>query len=308
MLNELIRRLNGHGSDEASLAAALERLAQEQTAASAALADLHERRREALLDDASDSVLDKLEREIAHAKTRIEKLALAEPSLRERWHTARGVEEARAAEAIVAVYLSQSEDVAAKLAAADIAAVQQRQTWDRHERLLAGLGIEPLGCLLILGNGYGVEWSLRTRKAIAAMRAAREPRTAALPVSPRPPVAARAGARAMPHEQRMTDSQRQVSVALNNGVAARRPAMRPADDLAPLEPGEARVKVLRSGFSPADDRPACAFGQIIRMPRGVAERVEGIVMILERYGEASAAVAAPAAGGTAGEPPPGEAP
>jgi hypothetical protein len=60
-------------------------------------------------------------------------------------------------------------------------------------------------------------------------------------------------------------------------------AKRVADDLAPLEAGQVRAKVLRSGYSPADDRPAATRGQVIRMPREVAALAagSGAVQIIE---------------------------
>ena len=60
-------------------------------------------------------------------------------------------------------------------------------------------------------------------------------------------------------------------------------ARRLPDDLAPLAADEVRAKVLRAGFSPADDRPQCAFGQIIRMPRATAERAveAGVIELVQ---------------------------
>ena len=52
-------------------------------------------------------------------------------------------------------------------------------------------------------------------------------------------------------------------------------AQRALDDVTPLGPSEARVKVLRSGFSPADDRPQCCHGQLIRMALDTAQRAAG---------------------------------
>lgn len=60
-------------------------------------------------------------------------------------------------------------------------------------------------------------------------------------------------------------------------------ARRTPDDLSPLKPGEARVKVVRYGYAPADDRPAAAYGQIVRMPAATALRAQdnGAVEIIE---------------------------
>lgn len=286
MLNELIRRLNGHGEDAESLDEAVQRLAVEQTAARAALKELHERRREALLDDASDNALDKLEREIAHAETRLEKLALAEPSLRERLRAARVAQETRAADEAIARYLELSLDTANQVERADASAAVQRMFWDKNERILGRCGIEPLGCILTLGNGFGLQWALRTRKAVGRMRAAREQRASGQPPPARekaaPPVQASGARTRMPHQRpKLTDSARTVTPA--DSAPGRHSAERVPDDLAPLEPGEARVKVLRAGYSPADNRPQCSYGQLVVMPLGLAARAEdrGALVIIE---------------------------
>lgn len=301
MLNELIRRLNGHGEDAESLDEAVQRLTVEQTAARAALQELHERRREALLDDASDSALDKLERDIAHAESRIEKLALAEPSLRERLRAARVAQERRAADEAIARYLELSEDTANKVEAADSSAAVQRMFWTQNERILGRCGIEPLGCMLILGDGFGLQWAMRTRQAVSRMRAAREQRASVQPPparekvpQPAPPVQASGARTRMPHQRpKLTDSARTVSPA--DSAPGYHSAPRVADDLAPLEPGEARVRVLRRGFSPTDNRPQSHYGQLLRMPIQAALRAEGAIEIVERFNAPAPNAATPSA-------------
>jgi hypothetical protein len=291
-LTTLLQRINGNAADPLTLAAQLAEIESAIDALPGREADLAERRLAALRRD-DDAQARKIEAQQADLKRDRDRLVDSKRNFAEQLRTARAAEEARAAEAIVAAYLSQSEDLAAKLEAADVSAMQQRLTWDRNERVLAGLGIEPLGCMLILGNGFGVQWSLRTRQAIAAMR---EQRSGVLPMpAPPRPGSAQPGARTMLHEpQRLTDSQHAVSVALGGG--ARRPVERPPDDFAPLGGShEVRVRVLRPGFSPADDRPQCCFNQVIRMSATAAARAEGAIEILERY---TAAV----------EPAPGEGP
>jgi len=108
----------------------------------------------------------------------------------------------------------------------------------------------------------------------------------------------------LPHErQQATNSQRGATLSPDAGHARPTPRPRPPDDLTALQPGEARVKVLRAGFSPRNDLAQCAFGQIIKMPRSAAERVEGVVQILERYEDIVTATA-PAADAGAAEPAP----
>src|SRR6267154_4287893 len=89
MLNKLLEKLNGQSADAVQLARALVELGEEESAARRGLADVQERRRQALLDDASDAVLDKLERELTRASARIDKCELSAPLLRERLAAAR---------------------------------------------------------------------------------------------------------------------------------------------------------------------------------------------------------------------------
>jgi len=62
MLDKILQTLNGHGSEVASLEAASLQRARDRNAAVAELEELNRRRHAALLADAPDSELDKLER------------------------------------------------------------------------------------------------------------------------------------------------------------------------------------------------------------------------------------------------------
>src|SRR5580658_7688680 len=84
MLNEIVRRLNGHGEDPQSLGEELKQLDVQEATERAGLLEAHRRRREHLLDDASDSTLDTDEREIARRQIRLEKITIAKPLVRER--------------------------------------------------------------------------------------------------------------------------------------------------------------------------------------------------------------------------------
>jgi hypothetical protein len=87
----------------------------------------------------------------------------------------------------------------------------------------------------------------------------------------------------LPHERKpATDSARGVSLALDDRAPAPKQPRTP-DDMSPLEPGEVRVRALRSGFSPREDLPQAAYRQIVRMSLGAAERAAnaGAVEILE---------------------------
>jgi hypothetical protein len=302
MLNKLLERLNGHGGDAESLTQAMAQLRRDRESARASVKDLQERRRRALLDDVSDEALDRLEREIARAESRVEKLALAEPLLRERLNTARAAADKVTDDATVSEYVRLSEIFAEALEAADSAAAVQRMWWNGNERVLSRLGIEPLGAVLILGNGYGIQWAQHTREVIAKIRRRLSGQPAASPQKPPQPLpssALRERTR-LPHERaRLADTK--STVTLSDAAPGWHSAAREPDDLAPLEPGEARVKVMRHGYSPADDRPGCSYLQVVRMPLGPAARAadRGAVVIVEVYGE----TLPPAEGAAASLPP-----
>jgi hypothetical protein len=295
MLNKLLERLNGHADDAASLEEALQQLDRDRAAARSALAELQVRRHQSLLDDASDKIVDEIERAIARTETRIEKFDLAEPGLRAQLNAGRAAADKSAGDETVTTYLGLSEDVARKVEGADAAAAVQRVFWNRHGAVLARLGVEPLGCALILGDGFGVAWAQRTRQVVAAVRAARERRDnpQLAPQSPAraQPQGARDDRPRLPHERGRTTSDAHNAVTAADGAPGLHSAAREGDDLAPLEPGQARVKVMRHGYSPSDDRPHCSYGQIARMPLGPAERAadRGAVLILEAYGDAEGA-------------------
>lgn len=224
--------------------------------------------------------------------------------MRARLSAARAAADKRAGDETVAAYLAHSEDVARKIEAADAAAAVQRLFWDRHQGVLARLGIEPLGCMLILGNGFGIQWAQHTRQVIAAVRAARArrdnpqlaPQPPAIPAASETPVSAQSiSVRArLPYERPpLTDAHGPVSLSLDHGPATQR-APRPADDLAALKPGEARVRYVgRGGWSPFSDQPQWHHDQIGIVPLDLAERVAanaGIIEILQRYGESNPAL------------------
>jgi hypothetical protein len=291
MLNEIVRRLNGHGEDPQSLEEALKLLADQKAAARAALKDLHERRRQALLDDASDAALDKLEREIERGETRIEKLTIAEPSLRARLSAAQAAARQRRWSSHRETYCAAAAEflTAARAAAtrhtALVAIVEQAQREGFSREVAAAMPVTPN----IAGHALlAVDLLDSFELAVAGHSASSQARVPVkAPASPTRPAARTV----LPHErQKLTDSQRQVSLSL--AQEARERAPRPADDLAPLEPGEARVKVLRSGFSPSEDRPQTSYGQVARMPRGAAERAAntGAVEILEIFGDTSSSL------------------
>jgi hypothetical protein len=165
--------------------------------------------------------------------------------------------------------------------------------------VLVRRGKEPRGLALVLGEGHGAMLAQKMRKGIAAERAARDPRAsgrpAAAPTKPLPSSVPLGNGPRLSHQRaRITDSARTVTLA--DAAPGIHRAERTPDDLAPLEPGQARVRVLRAGFSPADDKPQSHYGQLLRMPIQAALRAEGAIEIIERFGDPALNAAAPGTG------------
>jgi len=207
----------------------IERLRTVHKAAVANLKELEARRARAYLDDIG-------EKEILAIEAEIDRLEQEEAA-----------ERRRADDAVIALYLDASEDVATKLDALDHSAILQRKIWDEHSRILARCGVEPLGVVLEVGAGFGLERARLMRRSIAIMEAAREPRTTTPHIAAPAQASQQTNAARPPHKPRMTDSQRQVSLALGDGAGQRRPFARRRDDDAPLAPGQARLVAIRPG-------------------------------------------------------------
>jgi hypothetical protein len=284
-LNTLLHRLNGSSADPLALGAELAEIKRQRAAIPGKRADLKLRRLEALRND-DDKEARNIERQLTDLDRDEDRLADSEINVSRQASAALAAEDARAADAASALYLEQSEDVAAKIQAADVAAMQQRQTWDKHQRVLARLGIAPLGAVLILGEGHGVRWAIGTRRTIAEIRASREQRTAV-----QQPVSAPRRAQPQPAQEsrarpRMTDSARQVSLALPDGSAPRRGVARPPDD-EPLTPGQVPLIAVRPGLEVAGRRYGT--GESFRADPAEADKLlrAGAVDLDKRFVEAA---------------------
>jgi hypothetical protein len=291
-LDSILKRLNGSSADPLALGAELAEIKRQRAAIPGKRADLKLRRLEALRND-DDKEARNIERQLTDLDRDEDRLADSEINVSRQASAAQAAEEARAADAAVALYLEQSEDFARKLEAADAAAMQQRQTWDRHQSVLARLGIAPLGAMVILGQGWGVRWSLATQKKVAEIRARREQRTTVQAVLA-PGQARRQPAQASSARPRMTDSAREVSLALPNGSAPRRRAARPPDD-EPLTPGQVRLVTVRPGLEVAGQQYRA--GERFRADLPVADKLlrAGAVEIVERFDARAPNAATPSA-------------
>ena len=95
MIKSILKKLNGHAAEAPSLAVALTELEQARAGTLAEIKALNQQRQQALLDDESDAVLDKIERLLDRANIRLEKINLAEGPLRDQLAVANATERAR---------------------------------------------------------------------------------------------------------------------------------------------------------------------------------------------------------------------
>ncbi|MGO9039878.1 MAG: hypothetical protein ACLQKH_18005 [Steroidobacteraceae bacterium] len=280
MLNALLKKLNGHGTEVESLEGALVQLARDREATQSEIREAQIRRHQALLDDCTDEALTKLERSLERAQVRLEKIDLAEPGLRDRLATAKTQAQKRAVErhfeSIAGAYQTL-RDAVLDAEAAQVALMRARDAAidEVGEHAINQFPIFAYGGLL--GRGTVQSWAAECDRILEQARASRRPRAPAIP-----DVTAAPAPRPTPPKARES---LQHPIHLQGGVEVHAlTAARQPDDAAPLSTGQARVKVLRAGFSPADDRPQCHRGQVIRLPLGQAAHLEslGVAEIIER--------------------------
>jgi len=277
VLNKLLKQLNGHGSDAESLDAALIQLEADRETAQRELSDLQVRRHQALLDDATDATLDKLEREIERAETRIEKLDLAAPGLRERLDAARQDARRRRWEGLLSAW---------RQAAAEFVS-SARATVAAHESLVSlraaaqseGFAAEAAAHMPATPNLNG--HALLAPDLLDIFEQSMRPPVPDASAT-RPAIASSSRARArLPHE-RVPHGDVHGSVSLDFISAPRPRPTRVVDDVEPLLPGEVRAVVVRPGLEVRGQQ--CAAGQKIRLQADDAERClrSGSIEITER--------------------------
>lgn len=288
MLNSILKRLNGHAVESSALSNALAQLAEDRREIEAELERLQTDRHTALLNDADDKTLDAIERKIDRATVRLEKVALAEPPLREQLATATMAERARRWGAHV---------VAHRAAAAEFLTAA-REAYAAHARLLAimktarsegfehdiAAGMPPTPNI----NGSPIcNPSLLDSYERALTPAPRESGRA-----PRGGVQSYVGQPGAAHYD-PTRAPGQSKPTLQHAIvvdgagqeisASRGPMSAPAlpDDETPLRPGEVRAIVLRRGFTAGGAQ--CQTGRKIRLARDVALKAAqmGAINIIE---------------------------
>lgn len=305
MLNSILKKLNGHAIDVESLVSALTDLGRERETAATELGELQVRRHQALLDDATDATLDKIERDISRKETLLQKLKMAEPGLRERLKAAQAEARKRRLAALVESGIAAAREYLAsgrEHMADHSAYVAIRDQMERE-----GFRTEVASLLPPTSNVNGNPLLATDlldifERALVPAHPRRTPRL------PKPPKAERV-VTWQPSDDTFTPVPRGASLqhAVMAGTVGntlvRLTAQREADDLSELLPGESRVLALHSNWSPRDDLPITHAGQKIRMlasaARAAADR--GQVEILEEY-TPPAGELAPAAESSSSQP------
>jgi hypothetical protein len=273
MFNKLMQRLNGHSVEPPSLAEALAQLGRDRVTVRAEIAELNARRTQALLDDATDAELDRIERQIDRANVKLEKLNLAEAPLRQQLEAAKAKVRAAAEPGLIAEFRAAFNDYVAQLQA--LGEAHRRHT-EIRERARAALGDQRAQILLpafvyagLLTHEHIKDWIDRNSAALAAAAGAAPP-AAASPVRRAPPPELPAGS---------------LQHAVRLGIADHQPAPKvppQADDTEPLAPGYVRVVTIRGGF---EDQAGIQHraGHRFQLPAATAENAAraGAVEILD---------------------------
>jgi hypothetical protein len=288
-LNTLRQKLNGNAADSPTLEAQLAEIQIAIDALPGRQAELAERRLVALRrdDDAEARGIEAQQADLARDRDRLddskrnigEQLRDATAAARQR----RLLSHREAWSVAAAEFLASARVTAAKHAA--VVAVRElacRQGFENEATLM--MPATPN----INGNALCAPPLLD----LYALAVAGQSSATRIPTPPPLPTSASRKRALLPHQRaRITDSAR--TVTLDDAAPGIHRAERTPDDQAPLEPGQARVRVLRAGYSPANDRPQAHYGQLLRMSLQVALRAEGVVEIVERYGDPAPNSAAP---------------
>jgi hypothetical protein len=261
MIKSILKNLNGKGSEAASLEAALLQLGRDRDEIRSRITALKTQRHTALLDDASDAAIGKIDLLIDRAEVRLEKVNAAEPGLLEKLTAARSAARQRRWRALHDAYLAAAGEFLASA----------RATAERHADLIRIVDQAQ-------GDGFGAEVAA-TMPATPNVNSHPLLATDLLDIfelAIAPPAARRAAAPTTRPALPKAPESLQHSVNLR--------ASRTPDDTSPLLVGEARVMALHNGWCPRDDAPQCYAGQKLRMTAAAARVAadRGLVEILEQ--------------------------
>lgn len=292
MFEAIRKKLNGKALQSQPVGDALAELLQSRDTARGELAKLKERRRHALLEDAEDKAVEKLDRDIERLELRLEKIDLAEGPLREQLAAATAAERARRWQDFRDRYQEVAQHFIADArkvitAHAELRRIKDTARRDGFEHDVTQLAPPPSmgGSALCAPDLVDI-----FERAIAGVHFTR-PVAVSRVSAPRP-------APAPPRSHAVmidTISRRQIG-----GDEGPEHAPPLPDDEGPLEPGEMRARVLRGGYQAPDGQSQV--GRRIRLSREIAIRAAaaGAIEIIDDPVPARAPTpTAPATGGEA---------
>jgi hypothetical protein len=242
--------LNGHGGEAASLDAALIQLNRDRDAVRTEIESLNQRRHRALLDDATDVVLDKIEREIDRATVKLEKLNISDAPLREKLSGVKSAAKKKAIDTHFELIAAAYERLRGSVLSAEAAQVGLMQARDAAvaevgESSISTFPIFAYGGLL--GHGSVQHWADECDRILAAARASRQPRPAATSKATELPYVV------------LAPKPRPVERIAPPSITA--PVFE--NDVTPLGPGEVYVQALRRGYIGIDGHQ-CHAGRVTR--------------------------------------------
>ena len=291
MIKSILKKLNGHAAEAPSLAAALAELEGARTATLNEIEELNQNRHQALLDDESDAVLDRIERSIDRANISLEKINVAEGPLRDQFAVASAAERARrwgthlaAYRAAAAEFLTAAREVTARHDAV-IAAMNAARREGFEREMATSMPPTPN-----VGGGALCSTELLDNFERALNPASCSPGTA-------PPIGIRHYAGrdgynnfgslpAAPPKPTRSSLQHPISIdpltarEISSNAGRTHAAKLPNDD-SPLGVDELRVVVLRGGFEAPDGQSQA--GRRVRLNKNVALQAArgGVVDIIE---------------------------
>ncbi len=174
MLKTILARLNGHAAEAGPLRDELASVQRDREATQAEITRLAAERRQALLDDAPDKEVDRIERASERAKLKLEKMQLAEAEISIRYQKANSDQQARERAAAEAKFLAEFRELFAAYTAglAEMAALQRRAN-DLRRTASAALGESWTGLHLpvfvyggILSDEHITAWIRRNEHMI----------------------------------------------------------------------------------------------------------------------------------------------
>lgn len=269
MFNKVMAKLNGSGAEPAALQAALADNDRLKVATRERLDELGRRRHQALLDDADDATIDAIERDIDRASVQLEKLNAAEAPLRERLAAAKGEALAAAVARHFDAISDRYKKLRTKVLEADAAQRELMRARDEavgevgEGAVLRAIPIFAFGGFL--GHGLAEIWAQESDRVLASARTSREGRRAKRQPAPVVVKSAPPPTSTAPQPARLVLT-----------------APRPPDDWGPLEPGQVRCRITRSGYEIIPGVPS-PVGHVARQERATARRAQenGALEIIE---------------------------